>query len=416
VPRKVDYLYRRPGSQNWWLRLQSPGRAGSPGKDRGMSLRTPNRAEAEIAALPIIADHKAALLEARPRVEMMWHCKLEPGRKHTAPDGGEIIAKGKELIYIGHNGAILRTEPNGGFVPTFVGREPRDPKTILRVLASEPRPVVPTKNGDDALFEIYIRHANLTGHFEHEARSVWALFKTLTDSKPLKDCDRNDGRKLAAHYQAEGLKSATMRKKIGWLVAAVNLAIDEGKLTFNPFSGVVPKLDDKEKRLRLDDEDIAATKRNIGTLSDRDRLLWRLLATTGMRLSEAFEIDSEATERGVRYIITGKKTEQSLRRVPLPADVLKYLPKKITGKMFGGSSVPAASKRLNRFLDKCGIVDKHKTLHSLRHRAQDRLRAAECPEDIRWAILGHEEKTVAAGYGEGFPMKILRKWVDKIGF
>jgi hypothetical protein len=45
----------------------------------------------------------------------------------------------------------------------------------------------------------------------------------------------------------------------------------------------------------------------------------------------------------------------------------------------------------------------------------DRLRAAGCPEDVRWALLGHEEKTVAAGYGEGFPVPLLRKWIDKIG-
>jgi hypothetical protein len=43
-------------------------------------------------------------------------------------------------------------------------------------------------------------------------------------------------------------------------------------------------------------------------------------------------------------------------------------------------------------------------------------RAAGCPEDIRWAILGHEEQTVAAGYGEGFPVPLLKQWIDKIGF
>jgi hypothetical protein len=54
-------------------------------------------------------------------------------------------------------------------------------------------------------------------------------------------------------------------------------------------------------------------------------------------------------------------------------------------------------------------------VHSLRHRARDRLRGAGCPEDVRWALLGHEEKTVAAGFGEGFPVPLLRKWIDKIG-
>jgi hypothetical protein len=52
----------------------------------------------------------------------------------------------------------------------------------------------------------------------------------------------------------------------------------------------------------------------------------------------------------------------------------------------------------------------------LRHRAQDRLRAAECPEDIRWSILGHEEETVADSYGTGFSVPQLKKWIDKIGF
>jgi integrase len=138
-----------------------------------------------------------------------------------------------------------------------------------------------------------------------------------------------------------------------------------------------------------------------------------------MRLSEAFEIEGEEKERGVRYIIVGKKTEQSLRRVPLPATVLPYLPKTIEGPLFKSEyadPADAASKKLNRFLDDIGIADPRKVVHSLRHRAQDRLRAAGCPEDIRWAILGHEEETVAAGYGEGFPVPMLKKWIDKIGF
>jgi len=43
------------------------------------------------------------------------------------------------------------------------------------------------------------------------------------------------------------------------------------------------------------------------------------------------------------------------------------------------------------------------------------LRAAGCPEDVRWELLGHDKETVAAGYGEGSPVPLLRKWIDKIG-
>jgi hypothetical protein len=99
----------------------------------------------------------------------------------------------------------------------------------------------------------------------------------------------------------------------------------------------------------------------------------------------------------------------------LPVDVLPYLPKKIQAPLFEGSPRPA-SKRLNRFFNDIGIADKRKVVHSLRHRAQDRLRAVGCPQDIRWALLGHEERTVAEGYGEGFPVALLKKWIDKIGF
>jgi len=230
----------------------------------------------------------------------------------------------------------------------------------------------------------------------------------------LKDATRDDGRKVVQHFESQGLRSASIRKKIVWLNAAVNLAIKEGQLKFNPFSGIVPKRDDEEKRLPLDEADMRNIKRRLDRLDASDQLLLRLLATTGMRLSEAFGIDGEQKERGCRYVIVGKKTKQSLRRVPLPTAVLPYLPA-IKGRLRKGNA-RAASKRLNQFLRDIGIADRRKVIHSLRHRAQDRLRAAGCPVDIRHAILGHEEKSVAAGYGEGFPVTMLRKWIDKIGF
>lgn len=100
--------------------------------------------------------------------------------------------------------------------------------------------------------------------------------------------------------------------------------------------------------------------------------------------------------------------------MPFPADLLPYLPLKVSGPLFLGNP-KAASKRLNDFLDNCGLTDPSLVVHSLRHRAADRLRAYECPIDIRRAILGHEDDSVSEGYGEGFPVKILRDWIDKIG-
>jgi integrase len=106
----------------------------------------------------------------------------------------------------------------------------------------------------------------------------------------------------------------------------VNLAIKDSRLTFNPFAGVVPKRDDAQTRLPLDEADIRNVMRNLDRLEASDRLLLRLLACTGVRLSEAFEIASEARERGIRHVIVESKTPQSKRRVPLPADMLAHLP------------------------------------------------------------------------------------------
>jgi integrase len=410
--RRTDYLFLRPGSRNWHIKLQSPtGRI-------EQSLRTPDRVQAEILALPMIAEHKAKLLEARPRFETTWQHKYEPGREHVDPDGERIIATDRELLYLNHNGAITKTAPNGASAFQLVGRR----KLTVRSLAEAytetfagVRPRRQERTADDAIIETYLEHANITGHSERETRAVWALYKQLTDGKPLKDATRDDGRKVVQHFERQGLRSATIQKKITWLNAAVNLAIKESKLTFNPFSSIVPKRDDKQKRLPLSEDDIKNAKRNLGQLGESDQLLFRLLAATGMRLSEAFEIDGEMKERGCRYVIIGKKTPQSHRRVPLPAAALPYLPKAIHGPLFVGGA-PAASKRLNKFIRRIGIVDKGKVLHSLRHRAQDRLRAAGCPVDYRWALLGHEEETVAEGYGLGFPVPMLKKWIDKIGF
>lgn len=104
------------------------------------------------------------------------------------------------------------------------------------------RTKAPTKNSDDQIIETYLEHRRIGGYNASEARAVWQLYKQMTDSKPLKDADRDDGRKLVKHFMDKGLKSATIEKKIAWLNAAVNLAIKESKLKFNPFAGIIPRL------------------------------------------------------------------------------------------------------------------------------------------------------------------------------
>jgi integrase len=361
----------------------------------------------------LVTAHKAALLAARPKVTLIWHRAHEPGLRVI--DGEQAIVTERELQFVDASGNVVRRESNGG-PAELLTPAPSSGVPSFKAYDDAKRPTPAVKNGDDELLEIYLAHKGITGHYEQEARSTWALYKRLTNNKPLKNATRDDGRLLAQHFKDAGNKSATAAKKIGWLRAAVQRAIKEGRLQFNPFAEVVSENgDDELRRKPLSDADMEVCKNKLGDLSEARQLLFRFLATTGARLGEAFQIDGEQTERGVRYVMIGSKTEASQRRLPLPADFLRYHPGKISGRLFTGNA-KAASKRLNDFLDECGLKDRSIVVHSLRHRAADRLRAHECPIDIRHALLGHESASVAEGYGEGFSVVTLKKWIDKIGF
>ena len=435
--RHGSYLFQRPGSSNWYIQLRSPdGR-------KVVSLRTADKLEAESAAAPMIGEHKAKLLAARPRFDTVWKHALEPGREHAGPDGGKIVATDKELIHIGHNGNVLKIEPNGARALQLVNKGENVGEANWRLAAAflnddgslrfdkAARPVVATKIGDDALLETYIKHTGIgpaapgsrQSTRESQARDIWHIFKTVV-KKPITKCTRDDGRDIIAHLEASGVsKSATLRRRMVPLVATVNLAIDEGKLTFNPFSGVVPDRNDEKEREAFSDDDMKVIRANLRKLSENDQLLVRLLATTGIRRGEAFEICSEEKENRIRFVTIGAKTPQSVRRVPFPKDLLPHLPKKITGQLIQGR-MDTAGKRLKNWLHQIGITDPDKApMHSFRHRAAKRMRAAGIPEDVREAVGGWangKKKKPSRKYGNkhgaGYPLSMLKEAIDKIGF
>jgi len=410
----VRYLFKRRGSHNWYIRLQPPGQ-----KVIEKSLGTSDLKLAEIAAMPLIREHKAFMYQRRPTVTPFWDRAYEPGLRMI--DGEQVIATDRELQYVDASGNVIRREPNGGPAELLTPAPHGGPSFKAYDDAKRPTPSV--KNGDDALLETYIKHNGIDGLRERQARDIWHIFRTVVN-KPLKQCTRDDGRAVVAVLEEDGeLKSATLRRRMVPLVATVNLAIDEGKLTFNPFSSVVPDRDDEDEREAFDDADMALIRANLHRLSESDQLLVRLLATTGMRRGEAFEIDREQTENGIRFVTIGTKTPQSLRRVPFPVDLLPYLPAKITGQLIPGR-MDSAGKRLREWLTEIGITDPDKApMHSFRHRAAQRLRAAIPDESLREAIGGWangKKKNTSRKYGnkhgKGFPITMLKKAIDKIGF
>jgi integrase len=421
------YLFRRGGMI--YVKLQPPG-----GKLVEKSLGTPDVHVAKDRARDLIAQHERFMYQRRQArvacvVHGPWIHEHAPGL-HTLPEGGHVLATETTLTFTDKGGKITGTRPNGGPAIYLTGA-PLSAMQEFKALddawsgaigpgpVPTDRPSLVVKDADAELFEVYISHAGLNAARAKECRDLWHLFKTTT-GKTLKDATRDDGRKLVA---AMGdVKSATAKRKLVPLRAAVNLAISEGKHTgINPFVSVVAKRSDSTRRKSFDDSDMKIIRANLGRLSKHDQLLVRTLACTGMRLSEAFSFDGEQTESGVRFIVVAEegKTLQSFRRLPLPKILLPHLPKVIKGKLFEGKP-NAASTRLGEWLREIGITDPAKVAaHSYRHRAKDELRkdhprVGRCPPDIAEEIFGREKVTMGDGYGNGSPVPLLKKWIDRI--
>ena len=122
-----------------------------------------------------------------------------------------IIATDRELLYLDAEGRITDKAANGAPAFQLVGG-PLTVRSLAEAYHRASRPTLPTKNGDDAIIETYLKHTNITGHFEREARNVWALYKTLTESKPLKDAQRRRPQAGRA-FEPRDLKARPYKRK-----------------------------------------------------------------------------------------------------------------------------------------------------------------------------------------------------------
>ena len=60
------------------------------------------------------------------------------------------------------------------------------------------------------------------------------------------------------------------------------------------------------------------------------------------------------------------------------------------------------------------IASSNDVIHGMRHSFRDRLRAVEAPTDMIDQLGGWTLKSVGQGYGDGYDLKLLIKYLDKI--
>ena len=245
----------------------------------------------------------------------------------------------------------------------------------------------------------------------------------------LSDISRQDANDLRDHLLSRVSANSAVRM-LGVVRTAINHAIVEHSLNIpNVFTNLrikgagASKLD----RLPLSDTQVV----HLETAYSNDITAWALfvcLRDTGCRVSEIAGLRIKDCDTDKECLIISPtpwrtlKTNNSQRSVPLSQEAIKALEEVSQGKDPEAPLFPQYAKE--RGGDNCSamlmkrlrtiITDKKLTMHSLRHRMKDKLRNTGCPEAISTAILGHGSNTVAANYGSGYALDVMREHMEKV--
>jgi integrase len=230
-----------------------------------------------------------------------------------------------------------------------------------------------------------------------------------------------------------GMSVPTVKRVFSSIRAIINLAISEQGLECrNPFANTFfPDDDNVQSRQPISIQDIRKVQSLCKEIDDDMRWLIALISDTGMRLGEAAGLLKEDIKLDDRiphvdlkpHSWRSLKTKGSQRCVPLVGAALwasKRLLEANDDSIFAfprycdetGCKANSASGGLNKWLHQ--YVPYNCVIHSFRHSLRDRLRAVECPSDIVDAIGGWKTSGVGHGYGSGYPLEVLEKWLEKI--
>jgi len=255
----------------------------------------------------------------------------------------------------------------------------------------------------------------------------------LCGNKPLSGYTRQDALQFRDWLVARGLTGSSITRNFSYLKAVINFALSEYALDVrNPFVGVYH---DRSAgvlvRKPIPIDAIRNVQSECRAVDDDMRWLIALISDTGMRLAEGVGLlkqDFICLDTGQPYVRVTKhpwrnlKTASSERKIPLVGEAL-WAARRIVETENGSdfafprynrrstTAANSASAALNKWLKQ--YVPEGCTMHSFRHSMRDRLRAVQCPADITDQIGGWTTDGVGQGYGSGYPMSVLKEWLEK---
>ena len=268
--------------------------------------------------------------------------------------------------------------------------------------------------------------------FRTAKRNIRYVIKVL-GNKSLKSYSSSDGGKFRDWLLEEGMSVNTVKRVFSSIRSIINIAISKYGLdcsngfarTYFPNDNIV------NIRKPLPKDKIKLVHKLCKEYNDDLRWLVALLSDTGMRLGEGvgllksdINLNCEIPHINlVPHPWRRLKTKGSQRCIPLVGaslwacerilehnnDSIYAFPRYTSVSICNANSASAA---LNKWM-KEKLSDSY-VIHGFRHSMRDRLRAVECPSDIIDKIGGWITAGVGQSYGQGFPLEVISKWMNKI--
>jgi len=263
-------------------------------------------------------------------------------------------------------------------------------------------------------------------------RNIRYVIKAL-GNRPIRSYSSSDSGKFRDWLIAKGMSINTVKRVFSTVRSIINITINEDGLDCsNPFSKTFfPENLSKKVRQPLPISVIRDIQKICEEKDDELRWLLALLSDTGMRLGEAvgllksdIKISTDIPYLEIKpHQWRTLKTKGSERTIPLIGSSLWACERILNRKdesifafprytTHSNCNANSASAALNKWL-KEQLTNPYQ-VHGFRHSLRDRLREVECPFDIIDRLGGWHTSGVGQGYGRGYGLEILSKWMKEI--
>ena len=267
--------------------------------------------------------------------------------------------------------------------------------------------------------------------FARTARRNGRYVIAALGNRPITAYSSADAAKFRDYLFENGLSLGSVRRIFGSVRSIINLVMrEQGIEGANAFARTyMPEGNGQKERPPIPSVLLSVLQQNCKDKDDEARWLIALVSDTGMRLAEAaglaindIYLDEKLPHVSIRtHSWRGLKTISSERVVPLVGASL-WAAKRLhqRGGVFAflrycneqGCNANSASAALNKWMKR--IIGNEYVIHGFRHSLRDRLRAVECPSDITDQIGGWATDGVGHGYGRGYSLEVITKWMRKI--